>query len=1120
MNYKRQLLVATIVLLCDLGASAQSLLMKHKNISVKTAMNELKQKSGYTFVFESGDLDTNKKINVNASSVNQAVSQILNGQSVSYVIEGKTIVVRRQARQTSSSTKGLKNVPIKGHIIDENGEPVVGATVRPEGGAGGTITDIDGNFTLDVPENSQLIVSYIGYDDQTVKASDNMSIRLKVNVKALDEVVVVGYGKQSEKLITTSISTLKLDDVDQGNDNNVAKMLQGRVTGVSVSTPSGTPGQQPNVRVRGIASISGNSTPLYVVDGIPSESMPVLNPNDVERMDILKDASAAAIYGSRANNGVVIITSKSGKLNGQTSVGATVRHSIGWIAHDIKMANASQYMRTMQQAVDNYNVQMGETREFVVPDHIVDTDWVGLIQRNAAHTTNANINLSGGNSKTTFFTSIGVNDQQGIIRKSSALQTNVRAKFSHIINSVVKLNLNLTGSYTKYNKIEDSDLSLKVIRTAREEQPWVGPYAADGSYNKNGGFLVRHNPVMLINEEDWVIAKKQGVASVNFEITPFKGLKYTPSFSLYGILDDGKKTITERHDARKAYAGWGAITQQRDESCRMVFDNVFSYENNFDKLLYSVMLGHSYEKYVYETFGARSDNYAEGAFPSSSFGLINSGTNIYAAGIGYNAYAIESYFGRLALNWDNRYILNATVRSDGSSRFSKNHRYGTFPSASFAWRVSNEPFFPKNSAMNDLKIRLSWGQTGSMDGISNWSAMSLVTSGGSSYNGASGFRVGNDAQNLSWEKANQFNVGINAEFFKERLVLSLDGYYDRTTGLLYNTSTISTSGYSSLTTNIGKLENQGLEFMVNGQIFDTKNFKWNLTSNISYVKNRLLSLDGTLYMSIINGGANTGRTMHALIVGKPISAYYMLQQEGLYQTDAEVPAKLYVKGVRAGDCKYTDYNGDGDITDEDRMYVGKVTPDFYGGITSTMHWKNFDLSVFCQYAVGGKILAAWRGSGGVEGTETLGLTSSNVSLIRNGVVTSADQFYNISEYAATHYWRGEGTSNTVPRPTLAGTFTGGYGNNLVSTRYLEDASYFKFKTITLGYNIPASVLSKIHIKSMHLYLSLDNFFTFTKYNGYDPEFSYQSSPTGNAYGSDFGEQATLKSLIIGTNINF
>lgn len=500
---------------------------------------------------------------------------------------------------------------------------------------------------------------------------------------------------------------------------------------------------------------------------------------------------------------------------------------------------------------------------------------------------------------------------------------------------------------------------------------------------------------------------------------------------------------------------------------------------------------------------------------------MNSGIGIYPGSVGYNAYAIESYFGRIALNWDNRYILNATLRSDGSSRFPKNQRYGTFPSASLAWRIANEHFFPESSVVNDLKLRLSWGNTGSMAGISDWAAMSLITSSSTtSYNNQSGFKVGNTSGNLTWEKSTQYNVGLDAELFNSRLRFNIDAYYQRTSGLLYNTSLIATSGFTGRTSNRGKIENRGLEILASGDIL-TGDFKWTLSGNISFTRNKLIDLDGSLDMEIKAASGIEGGSYHALIVGKPVSAYYMYRQDGIYQRDEEVPAKLYAKGVRAGDVKYFDRDNDGDITADDRMYVGKVTPDFTGGITSTMSWKGFDLNVFCQFAYGGKIFASWRGSGSNEGTESLGYGGAqNLKYMSGGKLVSGKQYFNISKHVANNYWNGEGTSNTVPRPVLKNTFTGGFTNTLTSTRYLEDASYFKIKTITLGYTLPESLLSHLKINTARVFVSLDNFFTFSDYSGYDPEFSYSSSPSASTYGADFGEQATLKSFLFGASFNF
>ncbi len=1099
-----------------------------RNASVSDFADAFTAKTGVLFSYDSaiaGKQMGNVTVKAENASLPSILDDVFGRQTAGfeYRIVNSTVII---------SHVPVTPVKVTGTIVDTDGQPLIGASVMVKGTGTGTITDLDGKYELEAGADDVLVYSYIGCADQEAKVAGRakIDIVLAADAEFLEEVVVVGYGKQSEKLLTTSISSVKLDDVDQGNDYNALKMLQGRTPGVNVSTASAVPGSQPNIRVRGIASISGNASPLYVIDGIPSDDMPYLNPNDIERMDVLKDASATAIYGSRANNGVVIITTKSGKNNEKTNINASLRHSFGWIANDIEMANTEEYARVISQAMDNWNNQFAsaiaagtKTEEiFFMPDNAVSTDWMSYLQRKMANTTNANVNLSGGNEKTTFYLSGGLNNQQGILRKTSFTQANFRAKFSHKINNVFKLNVNLSGSYTDQETSEEGDGSLKIIRSAREQQPWASPYREDGTYTKMGPELLRHNPVMVLNEEEITSHRYEGLGSISLDVTPFKGFRWTPSASVYGKFSDGKKTVSEKHDARAFSAGWGAVQQSKNTYYRIVIDNILSYENKWGELTYSIMAGHSYEKYAGETFGALSDNYASAAFPDSRFELVSSGTAIYPSGMGYGAYALESYLGRIALNYGDRYIVNATVRSDGSSRFPKSQRYGTFPSASFAWRISNEPFYPENAyGVSDLKLRLSWGNTGSMAGIGNWSAMSLVNSStGTAYNGSAGLATGNTADNLTWEKSSQFNVGLDAEFFNGRLRFGSDAYYQKTYGLLYATNLIATSGYTSRTTNKGEIANKGLEFSLSGDIF-TGDFKWDMNANISYTHNTLLELDGNIDMEIKAAGYVQGGSSHALIVGKPVGAFYMYKMEGIYQTDEEVPVPLYMKGVRAGDVKYYDLDGNGDITADDRVYVGKATPDFTGGITSNMSWKGFDLSVFCQFAVGGQILAAWRGSGGNEGTESLGYGGGQeFTFMSGGQLVTTKQFFNNSKHVSNNYWNGEGTSNTVPRPVLKTTHTGGYSNFLTSTRYLEDASYFKFKTITLGYNIPSKVLQKARIKGIRVYASLDNFFTFCKYSGYDPEFSYSLSPSSSTYGVDFGEQATLKTFIIGASFNF
>lgn len=1090
------------------------------NTPLRAALKKIEQASSYKFFYNEKleGLDQPVSFSVSNATIDQTMQKVLPGKELTYKMEKENVVVLLPKEAAGQQVK-----TISGIIVDENGEPVIGASIAVQGTGNGAITDMDGKFTLSAPEASILTISFIGYKTVELPANDKRiaKITLQEDSKMIDEVVVVGYGVQSQKLVTTSISKIKMDNIDQGNDFNPIKMLQGRVSGVNISSASGSPGQAPNVTVRGIGSVSGGSSPLYVVDGIPSETYPDLNPNDIESMEVLKDASAAAIYGSRANAGVILITTKSGK-QGKTKIDVSGRYGFAKLANDIEMANSTEYLNTMQAAMHNYNVQMGTNLPFYIPAQIQETNWVNEISRGTSMTGTGSISVSGGSEKTTFFTSLAANMQEGYLNKSKYNQYNLRAKFSHKINSIFKLNMNLAGAASRQDLLEETSTSLKVLRTAREEQPWYSPYKEDGtSYKVNGTDILRHNPVMLINEEDWVAKKYQLSGVFSVDITPFKGFKYTPSVSVYGILDNISKKLSDKHDARKNSSGWGALAQQRDQSIRYVIDNVFSYTNEWNKLTYSAMLGHSFEKYQYEQFGAKSDNYANGAFPSSSFDLINAGSNIYAGDISYTSYALESYFGRIALNWDNKYILNASLRSDGSSRFAKSKRYGYFPSASFAWRASNEAFFPENKYVNDLKVRLSWGMTGSMAGVNNYAPLSLISSSGGSYNGSAGFQISQDARALTWEKASQFNIGFDIDMFASRLTLNVDMFYQKTTDLLFEKPVNSTTGYTTLQSNIGSLENKGLELSLNGKIF-TGDFKWDLGGNISFVKNKLLSLiEGNEMYIVPSSGSNLlGGSMHALINGEPISTFYMLKMEGIYQRDEDVPTKLYAKGVRAGDVKYQDINNDGDISDADRQNVGKATPDFYGGITSNFSYKGFDLSLFGQFSVGGKVLSAWRGVNGTEGTDHLGLAVSNVKV--GDSREPVEQFFNITKEVANGYWRGEGTSNSIPRPVRIGVHTGySYDYNVqTSTRYLEDASYFKLKTVTLGYTLPQWMCKKIKVSNLRLYVSADNLLTFTKYSGYDPETSFSGSPGESNYGVDFGLQPVLRTFIFGVNLNF
>lgn len=1125
------LILGVFAALVSAYAQNNSVTLKMENAKLSEFISAIERQTGYIFIYKSDEVDLGAAVSVNErdAKVADVLEKVLKDK-VSYSISGRQIILKGMTDRKSKAV-----CKITGRVTDNSG-PMPGVSVVEAGTKNGTVTDLDGVYTITVASTaSSLVFSSLGYVEQIVKVGTQtlINVRLVEDAIALEDAVVVGYGTQSKKLISSSIASVKMNEIDRGAELDPVKSLQGRVTGVSIASGSGIPGQAPNVIIRGVSSISGSSSPLYVVDGIPAESYPNINANDIESMEVLKDASATAIYGSRANSGVVIITTKSGKA-GNVVVDVNATAGAASLAKDIKMANTKQYINVLQEAIDNYNVQTGNLKTLYVPENPADFDWVGSISRKASLVANANASVTGGSDKTKYFVSFGVEDQQGYLIKTNFAKYTARAKFNQTIAKWLTLNLNISGAFSRYDMTEETDGSLKVLRAAREEQPWYTPYyekyvnekGKTLKRNANSGIyrtmssdgLTRHNPLMCILEEDYYNKKYQLQGTLSFDITPFKGFKYTPSISGYSIVDRVTKKLTELNTERGFKDGWGALGEQKNNSFRYVIDNVVSYNSEWDRLTYSLMAGHSFEKYTYDNMGVRSDNYANSAYPSSSFNMVTSGANIYPWGISYGGYALESYFSRVAFNWDNRYIINGSFRADGSTRFPKNNRFGFFPAGSFAWIISNEKFMPKTNVLNELKLRLSAGQTGSMAGIGNWASMDLV-SAGSAYNGVAGLAFSTPAQGLKWEKSTKYDAGLDMEFFEGRLNATVDGFYSVTDDMLYNRPVIATSGYTTLTSNIGSMVNGGVELSVNGTVYQGHDFKWTLGGNISYVKNRLVNLLDDKDIIIVNGSSLYGGTKHAIIKNQPIGTWYMLKAEGIYQTDEEVPEKLYAKGVRAGDMKYHDVNGDGDIDyDSDRMIVGKATPDFFGGLNTALSWKGLQLDVFCQYSVGGQIFAAWKGAG-QEGTEHLGLSSGSVTDDDGNGRTA---YFNVSRAAATQYWRGKGTSNTIPRPVLSGVHQGwdvDY-NVLTSTRFLENASYFKIKTITLSYNLPANILSRMKMSGFRFFATVDNAFTFTKYDGYDPEMSISGSPASNDYGSDFGYEPILRSYLFGISLKF
>jgi TonB-linked SusC/RagA family outer membrane protein len=1150
---KKQKIIFKVIMLsgflfvATLHVAAQKVTLAYKDVPLEKVLNAIKQQTGLALVFSDQVVDVNRivSVNVTAVDVKDALPQVLKGTNVAFEIKNNKLYLIEKQETKNAGSGDTTPKKITGKVMDEKGEPLPGATIRVKSTNKGTITDMDGNFTIEAPANAPLEVSFVGYDKKIINAKGGAAMNISLNPTTLKEVVVVGYDTQQRGKVTSAIASVKIDKIDQGAGYDPAKMLEGRVTGVNVSSQNGIPGSTPNVLIRGVSSINGSSQPLYVVDGVVCASgYPDLNPNDIATMDVLKDASSAAIYGSRATNGVIIITTKQGK-EGKTNVEISGRYGNGTVAHDIKAANTSQYVDFVTESIDNYNAQQSKLNptftpfKLYIPGTLSNTSWVKTVQNPSASNYALNISAAGGSKTTDFYGSFAAVSQDGILKTSDYKRYNARLNLNHKMGDLFMLHVSIGGSYAPQRLLDESNATLKPLYYTRELEPWYAPYNADGSYTTTTGSLARYNTAAIVNEQKYTKDTYGLIPTISLDFTPFKGFKYTTSLNAYGYYIFTHQFYTDKWVKTSTYQ---ASQDQTTSSLRYVFDNIVSYENSINKLKYKGLLGHSFEHYNKTNVGIKSDYYAPtGSYPTSAIDNPTAGALVMAGTVDFTERAMESYFGRLTFDYDNRYLLNVSLRTDGSSKFSTGKKYGIFPAVSFGWSAMQESFLKDTklaTVLTGLKLRFSYGVTGNDETAGNYDNILQFSPSGNAYNGVGGWKLGK-VSNIGWETAYQMDGGFDADLWNGRVQIVADYFYKKIANMLLNTQVPATSGYTTKLGNVGAMANQGLELSANAKIL-TGDFKWEVGANFSCLRDKILSLDPSMlsphynapgdvknmYIIPPDNGSNSNSILagyygiHAYIIGEPVSSYYVVKQLGIYQNDSDVPAALYAKGVRAGDIMYQDVNNDGKIDANDRQNCGKVTPDFYGGFNTKLSYKGFDLSVFCQYSVGGKIFSSWRG-GGKEGNENTG------SYFSTNSTTGIMEIWNLSEYAATHYWHGAGTDNFMPRRVWSGT-TGypstwdnsfGYTyNTMPSTHYLEDASYMKIKTVTLAYNLPASLVQKIKLNAVKVFVSADNLLTLTKYMGYDPEASWATSPGDAHYGEDFGMQPPLRVFSIGASI--
>lgn len=1069
--------------------------------SLEDVFHAIGTQSDYQFLYNDENLrrvEVPLSLKVSDASIEQVMDLCLKDLPLSYRIIDKIIVITPK-HSVGDSALGLPQpVVVSGTVADTTGRPLVGVSVKVAGTTTGTVSGPDGAFTVDAPLDAVLEFSYIGYESKRARASGSapLHIILSVATGKLSQLMVIGYGTQKKSDVTGAISGYKPDDLHARPVLGLDQMMQGRMAGVNVSYGSGTPGGAVRVSVRGTGSLSASNSPLYVIDGVPidgtgasiidfGESMDPLaqlNPNDIASIDVLKDAASAAIYGSRATNGVILITTKKGK-KGASQFNVNAYAAMQWIPNldKIAMSGSKLFVDVQNEAINNYNQEYnynpGDSKyiPYIYNPYpgLRDVNWLDLVLR-TAYAENIDVSASGGSDKSTYYISGGFMNQQGTVIQNDYKKYNTRINLSSHPLSWLHIGSNISMSYTHNNRVPGSNLGTTILGRALPQRPFDRPYKPDGSYYVGGTEdLKYHNPIQVLNEENAYLDNYRLLGNLYADLNLTKDLVFKTSFGTDLIYTHDYVYYNQNHPYG---TGNGRNVDDRRLLSNLLLENTLHYTKKVGGLGLDLVAGHSYQRQTGST------SYLDGnGFPAPSFDVIAAASIINDASTNLYGNAMESYFGRANLNWKDRYLLSLSMRTDGSSRFAPTHRYGYFPSASAGWQLSREKWW--TARRTDLKLRVSYGATGNQAGISNYAYQSL-TYGGYNYNNKSGIAIlsyGNDK--LTWEKATQFDVGVDMGILDGAVDFTVDYFDKNTTNLLYDMPIQATSGFTSITSNIGSMLNRGVEFGVNSRAH-LGPVSWTLDFNISYIKNEITSLIGD--NDVLSIGGNRG-----LKVGEDIGSFWVYKMIGIYQNDKDVPQPLYDMGVRAGDVKYQDVNGDGKIDINDRQILGSSTPKFYGGFNNTFRYKGFDLTVFFNYSYGAKVYASYR-----VNTEKLGLS-----------------YFNTTKSVALDRWTGPGTSNTVPRAIY------GLGYNIYnSSRWLEDGSFIRLRSLSAGYELPGSIVKKVGISQLRVYLQADNLWLITKYSGLDPEVNSSMDPR---YMSDDNLMLPQpRSVSLGVNLKF
>ncbi|NIJ43905.1 TonB-linked SusC/RagA family outer membrane protein [Wenyingzhuangia heitensis] len=1081
-------------------SQGKKITIEEKSATILQVIKKIEKTTDYNFFYSKEEIDMASKVTIFAydEAIEKVLSKVFLNTEINFKVLEKQIVLTKK--------KLIKNVlaqeiSIKGNVTDEFGMPVPGANVVVKGTTKGTITDFDGNFQLTISDtNAILVFSYVGYKDKEVAVNNQtvVNVVLQQDVSELESVVLVGYGKESRNEVTGAVMSIKSDDVVTQGTNTITRSLQGKVAGVQVESAGGNPGSGMRILIRGTGSL-GNNDPLYIVDGVQVSDINNIAPTDIASMNILKDASAAAIYGSRAANGVVIITTKSGK-KGETKINLTAYTGVQKVTKKLDVLNAEQWANVNNLA--HTNAGLATLNLAQNPNSLgKGTDWQNEIYR-IAPTQNYSLNISGGGENYNYSLSGSYLTQKGIVINTDYNRANLRFK-SEVTKGRFKIGETVIISNGKTTGVLDGWGQGQGGNSAGSAAKMIPVFNVHDT-NAIGGFAGAEGPVVtvinpvaqssLIKPEE---TEKRTVINAYLEASIIKGLTYKfnvgytneNTYNYYYVPPYEIGTFFTNLDAD--------LKETRNETNTALLEHTLAYETKVGKSSIKGLLGYTYQNTKFRgLFGSKS-GMPEGVK------VLDAGTTNIQSGSNANENVLISYFGRLMYAYDNRYVVTGILRRDGSSRFGKSNRYGYFPSLSGAWNISNEDFFNKKGALNSAKFRVSYGVLGSQN-FANYTYSPVINLNANYVMGQNqqlwpgAIQTAFASPDIKWEVSKTLNFGTDVGFFDNKLKVIADYFIKKNSDIILRVPIPLSTGASGSSpyVNAGNITNKGVE--ISASFANTVNdFSYEFNGSITAIKNRVDNL-GTGTQQIFGGTATIHDAQTTITqAGGPVGAFHLIKEEGLFQTQQEIDnytkdGNLIQPNAKPGDIKFQDYNNDGKIDQNDRQYLGSPTPDFSFGFGGNFAWKGFDMKLYFQGTHGNKIYNGLRQD--LEGM---------------------DAEYNYAT-STLNAWTPTNTNTSMPRAVINDPNR----NDQTSSRFLEDGSYLRFKTFQLGYSFSDSVLKNLGLNNLRLYVSADNIFTITKYKGFNPDLGGTGSVLDR--GVDFGSLAypLSSTFLTGVQLSF